>query len=321
MARTAGALSSTRRKIRLQLDTLRQSLPSLMRRFAIEADSELKWPDVGRVYQYTQFETLRAMLGGNAFDTEPQPLSFQNLWATSSLYMNDSKEFGRGREVIETALASLPKDEISRRMKLALGLADAFEVYCSCFSAEPDDLSQWRGYGENGFGVSIGFDLAELQRLDGVGYWVIYGKPSDETTQLKTAEGLVSYIHSSIKAILPAPPVPEAVFIEVREQLTEIWPTLCLAFKHHDFSAENEFRIVYSEAVGRRLPTSFRPGPIIPFVKLGMNPSGQLPVRSVKLGPAINTKENKRSLEFALQKLGLNGQVTVDLSNIPFVPR
>jgi hypothetical protein len=41
-----------------------------------------------------------------------------------------------------------------------------YTQYVSCFSGAPDMLSQWRGYGDDGKGVSIGFDEAELLSLN-----------------------------------------------------------------------------------------------------------------------------------------------------------
>lgn len=39
-----------------------------------------------------------------------------------------------------------------------------------CFSGKSDKLSQWRGYGDDGKGVSIGFDLNKLELLKGSKY-------------------------------------------------------------------------------------------------------------------------------------------------------
>lgn len=253
------------------------------------------------------------------FEGSPPARKISEVWATSSMYMNDAKEFVRGREVIEQAINRLPNDDTRRRMKLAVRDADALEVYCACFSAIDDDLSQWRGYGDNGAGVCIEFSLPELLTdLDGIGYWVTYGKPGDEALQTDMARNMLRYVHSAIRTALPPAPVP-AVYREVREQLGEMWPALFLAFKHLDFSAEQEFRIVYSEAVGRSLPTWFRPSPMVPFVKLEMTGAAQLPIRGIRLGPAVSTDPNARSLRLALDKLGL-GHIEVKRSDIPYVP-
>lgn len=319
MAKTVGAIEINRKAIRAALDTLRQNLPDLIRTAVLKADGEFRWISNGSVYQYTRFETLRGLLGGSVFQASPSPTSMSELWATSSMYLNDAKEFLRGREVITQELANLPDDEARRLMKLSVKDADPLEVYCACFSARGDDLSQWRGYGDNGAGVCIEFDLSKLiAEMNGIGYWVIYGKPNDEDLQMAVARDLLHYIHASLQTG-PLASVSDAVMHEFRQQLREIWPPLFLALKHKDFSAEEEFRIVYSEAVGRQVPTWFRPAPLVPFVKLGMASSVRLPITSICLGPAVGSEANERSLRLALDKLGLT-EVMVRRSDIPYVP-
>lgn len=307
--------------MRAYLDTLRQSLPSLLEGYALSADPDFQWLTTGTVYQYSRMDTLRGLLGGAVFDTPQKSRPLETLWATSSVHMNDSEEFVRGRDVIGAEIAALPAGRIRTQMRLALKDSDALEVYCASFSAVDDDLSQWRGYGDNGSGVCLAYDLMELLgHLDGVGYWVVYGKAGSDVVQRAVAKGLVAYLHSAISAALPAAPIPDAVYREIREQLTEIWPTLCLAFKHSDFAAEREFRIVYSEAVGRAISPSFRPAPLVPFVKLRMQSGGQIPLTQIRLGPAISSLSNVKSTELALRRSSLSS-VNVYPSGIPYVPK
>lgn len=208
--------------MRRSLDALRQSFPNLIPVYVQTARPTAAWPTNGSVYQYTRFDTLRSMLGGAVIDTSTPPQPLRSLWATSSFHMNDSLEFVRGKDLLREAMAALPNDDITRWMQLALKDCNGLEVYCACFSLVPDDLSQWRGYGDNGAGVCLEFDLSELINLiNGVGYWVIYGKPGDQATQSAVAAGLVTDIHNSIRTLLPVP-TPEAVYREVREQLVEI---------------------------------------------------------------------------------------------------
>jgi hypothetical protein len=189
-----------------------------MKRFVLAADSNFTWRMDKSVYQYTRFETLRGMLGGPIIDCLGGKRIISELWATSSIHMNDSKEFVRGREVIEGVSLSLPDDDISDMMQLAIKEADALEVYCTCFSDVGDDLSQWRGYGDDGAGVCIEFDLDKLlDGLDGIGYWVVYGKPNDDATQTNLAKKLLTYIHDMIQNSLPPAPIPDGVYNEVKK--------------------------------------------------------------------------------------------------------
>lgn len=260
------------------------------------------------------------MLGGSVLDSSIPSLQLDKIWATSSLFLNDSQEFFRGKEVLNVAISDLAHDAVANRMKLALKDADGLDVYCACFSAKGDDLSQWRGYGDNGAGVCLGFDLSEIQKkLDAVGCWVIYGKKDNDAEQAAVAKRIVTYLHQTITQILPAPPVAEVVFTEIREQLREIWPTLSLLFKHKDFEDEREFRVIYAEAVGRQLSPCYRLAPIVPFVKLGMRADQRLPLTSIRLGPSVSSDVNKRALQHLLRRFGLDA-VQVKQSEIPYVP-
>lgn len=321
MARTSGAISQERLRIRKSLDTVRRSFPGVLARCTLGADPPVEWKTQGSVFQYSRFDTLRGMLGGNIVSIPPSGSLLDTIWATSSAYLNDSQEFRRGQAVIRSAIASLPNDEIARRMRLAVKDAKPLEVYCACFSDVDDDLSQWRGYGDNGAGICLELDLEELiDAINGVGYWVLYGKEGQSGVQDYVAAQLVEYLYNTLKIVLPSP-AAGAVFDEIREQLAEIWPTIFLAFKHQDFHAEKEFRIVYSEAVGfSSLNPCFRPGPLIPFVKLGMENDEQIPLKSIRLGPAVSTEANKSSVELALKHLGLEN-ISVKMSSIPYVPR
>lgn len=96
-----------------------------------------------------------------------------------------------------------------------------------------------------------------------------------------------------------------------RRIISELWA---------NFHAEYEFRFVYSEAIARPIQPCFRPNPIIPFVKLEMRPPGLLPILGIRLGPAVSTDTNIRSLRLALDKLNLS-YIKVSKSDIPYVPR
>src|SRR5579862_5292895 len=143
MARIRTATGTPRSAISKVLDTLQDNLPDLMQGFVLAADPSFDWRTTGSVYQYTRFEVLRGMLGGSIFSTpvpgQPTGQIISELWATSSLFMNDAKEFERGREVLEQEIVLLPDDEIRSSMRSSLGDADALEVYCTCFSAVGDD--------------------------------------------------------------------------------------------------------------------------------------------------------------------------------------
>ena len=92
-------------------------------------------------------------------------------------HMNDAKEvswfFDIASKRIDDLLAG-PEDgddgsSSSSWQRNALGrlrslITDQrfYHIYAACFSKEPDSLSQWRGYADDGRGVTLGIDIKEL---------------------------------------------------------------------------------------------------------------------------------------------------------------
>lgn len=44
-------------------------------------------------------------------------------------------------------------------------MASTVPILITCFSKQEDKLSQWRAYGQDGYGVAIGFDLNKIMLL------------------------------------------------------------------------------------------------------------------------------------------------------------
>ena len=122
-------------------------------------------PDDG-LFHYTDVGGLHGILQG------------QELWATHVGYLNDSREFTLGMELIKKQLKLIPPpkpaDIISglAGVGVIIGLQQNFEMlsekvpveagpYVACLSATGDQLSQWRSYGAGGY--AIRFDENKLQ--------------------------------------------------------------------------------------------------------------------------------------------------------------
>lgn len=105
----------------------------------------------------------------------------KQVYLSDPLKMNDSLEIKWYLEKLNNEARALNRqefdlpDSIFEKMKSRSHLDFTFEefmekldsrgqrsIYISCFSKNPDLLSQWRAYAEDGTGVSIGFDLNKL---------------------------------------------------------------------------------------------------------------------------------------------------------------
>ena len=88
----------------------------------------------------------------------------QEFWLGNLFFMNDSMEFEWFRQLaLEAFNWWEPPTEIGKNVIYRFLKSDHLKpVYCGCFSRIEDDLSQWRGYADDGRGVAIGFDLSEI---------------------------------------------------------------------------------------------------------------------------------------------------------------
>lgn len=109
------------------------------------------------------------------------------------------------------------------------------DIYITCFSKAKDSLSQWRGYGNEGKGVAIGFNVNTLSQLYNTYKVVLKEVIYHKNIQYEILNnGLLSYIHS-----------PSTI----RDWLYHILPVI----KPLGFKEERECRLIYVPKEGGEL--------------------------------------------------------------------
>lgn len=91
----------------------------------------------------------------------------KTIWLSSLTLSNDTME---GRLVNATLMRVAERDKLDlqsrERLRESLEFTERFfDGLGFCLSEQADLLSQWRGYADDGRGVSIGFDLGYLKEL------------------------------------------------------------------------------------------------------------------------------------------------------------
>ena len=89
----------------------------------------------------------------------------QSFYCTNVNFLNDSKEFKYGVETILKAVENLKTNEnsdILEKTRNNINLLFKSDKYVTCFSKDGDSLSQWRAYGNDGKGISLGFEFSDL---------------------------------------------------------------------------------------------------------------------------------------------------------------
>lgn len=261
------------------------------------------------------------------------------LWATDAEYLNDAQELRFGREqIIEALRVERDRRESTAQsqaswdpdMAAAITLAGALailedgddtatgwvsEVYLSCFCAQRDLLSQWRGYAQ-GQGYALAFDGAALVRLpvqsadaspDPMAELrpVAYGPDS---IPARTAEAL---------AHLDAGPTNHPG-MRGMDLARRVILKLLAEHKHEAFEEEREWRLIAS-LVNAPANRFFRSGSLglIPYVKLEIPLDAAL--REVMVGPGPDRALRMRAVHHLLATAGLY-DVRVTASQAPFRP-
>lgn len=168
-------------------------------------------------------------------------------------------------------------------------------VICS-FSLDPDVLSQWRGYADNGRGVAIGFSAKEIERLPVTLLEVCY----DQDTQL-------SEMKAALLGLFETEQNESKKFSRDFEQACMLVSANSLAYKNPAFSEEKEIRCVHlldversdefaklkdggGHSDGKKVkgsPVCFRvrDGAIVPYIDLGFRRVQGGPIVELWIGP------------------------------------
>jgi len=252
-----------------------------------------------------------------------------NLW-----FMNDSKEvrwfYGIALEIIGERLDKLetrsgPNDAANEYLQTLKRLlekrADFDHVYCGCFSAKPDDLSQWRGYADEGRGLAIGFDLDEICTLPENNPGVLRRVEVEyaEQKQRKTAEAVIDEFGASTVCGYDDPlKRPRTQAWKAYYELSRFAPRC----KNPSFRSEAETRIVlhpsndsnfrdpirdYLKSVARfpsgQVEFRVRGERIIPYATIRIPRTS---IKEVVLGPRFERHENEAALSLALAAHGVD---------------
>lgn len=191
-----------------------------------------------------------------SLDTFLNILKSKEIYLSDPLKMNDKLEI---RWYLDRLNDDRYKedifDSVFERMRIRSGLEFSFDdllssfnskgqrsIYISCFSKNPDLLSQWRAYADDGKGVSIGFNLDKFLIADN--FWieeVIYTNDIVEDER----ESDVEIVADSIGTVIHEKNITDKK-IQIDIFLHELIPILA-KYKNPAFIEENEVRLIYCD--------------------------------------------------------------------------
>jgi hypothetical protein len=243
-----------------------------------------------------------------------------DLWLTNSRYSNDDEELRYGHQVVDEVLDERTKpggeNPWLRRLREALSADRVDDVFVCCFCEKENLLAQWRGYAENGGGISIEFDHEGFQYFAGpecpsglMRLWKVF---YEREQQKQIVRQCIDYPHWN------APNDEERIRFIV-DAVQFFMPT----FKNADFAGEEERRLIFTPDPNKPLKPLFRSrrGLLVPYLSLRQvterGAAIRLPLKTVLIGPSANRALNVESTRMLLGACGREN-IPVRASTTPF---
>jgi hypothetical protein len=301
-------------------------------RQAIQSGSKLP----SRLYQYTSALGLKGLIESGC------------VHATHIAFMNDKSEYQIGVTLFEEILSSgrqaLPElsalfDEMARRISgtSPFNYAPAF---VACFSAERNDLNQWRAYAGTSGGYCVGFNAQKLwsRAYSSGGFLapVIYNRETAKQLVSRFFEGaLAEYRRVAKKYTGKAQELHRSEWVTALFALSS---NLLPILKHESFRAEHEWRVVYPLRFTTEVKTKprIRTNILCPYVELKLGEANQypagwpanspgrlkalpdlLPIEEILAGSSEDEELSQISARAILESHAYGG-VTVGQSKLPF---
>jgi hypothetical protein len=263
------------------------------------------------------------------------------LWMTHTQYLNDTQEFRHAIELVEEEIQRRiaqatdgEEKEILEEMQQAVDVDHSgINVCVSCFSEAGDSLSQWRAYGGDISGYSIGFYgdfLSAIASREG-GFLLarcIYDGA-------KKRELVSRFVQANIREIAAHRSQPQNNDIDpqywrcgggLMAHMNKLGPIL----KDSSFGDEREWRIISRPLMCSSEAFDYRPGAsmIIPYYRLDIGNTPEQPVqrrfRNVIVGPTPHKQQAINSVRSLLTSRRLTGvmieggPVSVESSSVPY---
>lgn len=203
-------------------------------------------PDTGNeiVYHYCSLETFKNIIENECLwlcDVEKSNDSQERIYFEKimldqiDLYAEELKNKNNASKEHALCALQLIKEALQNHK------AERAPVYSCCFSCSGDQLSQWRGYADDGYGVAIGFDSSIFQKyLPNETFRPVVYDPKDAKAQCKNIleqavdhfSRLEESLHKSISMYQLYGEVLYSMGIDA------------IYFKSHFFYEENEYRLM-----------------------------------------------------------------------------
>jgi hypothetical protein len=286
-------------------------------------------PPPTMIYHYTNDAGLRGILESG------------KIWLTDVFSLNDPSElshgFSQAIDIMKRRAADGPPEtktfaQIVEAFGTQGGLRAVAHYFTCSLSSDGDDLGQWRAYGDDGRGYSIGFDTKMFEdgfvRDSSPGhwsnstFWVTY-----DDAQLVELQGQI--VDSMFRLIsLPRGRDLESAVMHAYMDNLEVSYLLhavrtVLFFKHEAYANEKEYRLLQIDRAGKTRPPVVkyrsRPYRLIRYREFDWRSQSKVALKSIMVGPAA---DKPKAAVFANDCLRAFHRSPVEMteSKIPYRP-
>lgn len=299
-----------------------QKCEAIVDKFASKMEAE---PTPATIYHYTDSAGLLGILESG------------KIWLTDMFGLNDPTELRHGVGHACEILAGEPQ----RGHPAAKIFAEKFNMlrdggveasahfFVACFSRDEDDLGQWRAYGDNGGGFTIGFDGTLLEKA--------FVKQHDEyvnaTFPITYDDAALRDLHQQlVKEVLPLIPMPAGRDLSngaINEFMKQLSISLSIHviraavfFKHEAYKNEQEYRFLQIRGMDQPiddLKHRTRRYSLVRFTDFDWKTKDQHALKEIIIGPAADENAAQLFAHNCLRAGGFDPKtVIVRPSKIPY---
>jgi Protein of unknown function (DUF2971) len=171
----------------------------------------------------------------------------KKLWLTGAHNLNDHQEINWTISKIHRRLLDLSQKHGQERAQIIWNLLNASggTPYICALSSESDLLSQWRAYGQDGTGVSIGFKKDLLPKSDHLPILTAAKQDSISLHQVIYDQKMQDeIIENLLTLVFELPELNDQTHMAVSSAASQL-SSLAIIFKNEAFHEEKEWRIVH----------------------------------------------------------------------------
>jgi hypothetical protein len=244
----------------------------------------------------------------------------KEIWATKAHYLNDSKEFEYAIDLVSELLEGEEYlgNKKAQDLRYRIGLVTHVNICVTSFTKNGDLLSQWRGYGTQGAGYSLGLSGAKLRKLAASQDFILCPVVYKKDQQVALVKEIIERWCNGEHHVVGLNPMQNTLDIKV--EFEDYFAMLAPILKDPSFLEEQEWRLISPLLSCNADRFEFRAGQysLLPYYRFSLNePSIPFGLSKIVVGPSPMQELSTKAVESYLRSKGVSQDI-VETSSIPY---